>query len=183
MHPAEPSLVDKVLALHDALDTAGLQHAFGGALALAYYTHDPRATADVDVNVSVPASRAQMVFDALPTGVLWTADDLERSSRDEQVRLWWDRTPVDLFFRAAPFHDGVAERSVTHQFASRSLPFVAADDLAVFKSLFSRPKDWLDIESMHAAGSIDVDVVTRAVQSLIGNGETVDRLLSILAGS
>ena len=57
--PTEPALVGKVLALHRAFEAAGVIHAFGGALALAYWTADPRATADIDVNVSLPASAAR----------------------------------------------------------------------------------------------------------------------------
>jgi len=43
-----PSLPEKVVAIDSAL--TGLPHAFGGALALAYYA-EPRATVDIDVNV------------------------------------------------------------------------------------------------------------------------------------
>src|SRR5659263_502227 len=41
----EPSLPDKVVALDRALDDASIDHAFGGALALAYYA-EPRSTVD-----------------------------------------------------------------------------------------------------------------------------------------
>jgi hypothetical protein len=51
------TLVEKVLALSEALTAAGVAHAFGGAIALAYWTEDPRGTRDVDVNAFVPASR------------------------------------------------------------------------------------------------------------------------------
>ena len=34
---AELGLAEKVVRLHEALDAAGIPHAFGGALALAYY--------------------------------------------------------------------------------------------------------------------------------------------------
>ncbi len=51
------TLVEKVVALSDALTTAGVPHAFGGAIALAYCTEDPRGTRDVDVNAFVPASQ------------------------------------------------------------------------------------------------------------------------------
>ncbi|MBI1843131.1 MAG: hypothetical protein HYR89_00725, partial [Actinobacteria bacterium] len=44
----------KVLALTCALD--GVPHAFGGALALAYYA-EPRATIDIDLNVFVHGDR------------------------------------------------------------------------------------------------------------------------------
>ncbi|HEY7952208.1 MAG TPA: hypothetical protein VID70_04420 [Solirubrobacteraceae bacterium] len=47
---SEPSLPDKVLAIHRALAQAKVAHAFGGALALAYYA-EPRGTIDIDLNV------------------------------------------------------------------------------------------------------------------------------------
>ena len=108
MNDVEPSLVDKVIILDETLSANGITHAFGGALALAYYTLDPRATADIERD----------------------AHDLERVRSDEQVRLWWGRNPVDLFFRASEFHDGVAARVELHPFASTRLPFVAAADRA-----------------------------------------------------
>ena len=40
-----PNLPGKILATHDAL--AEVDHAFGGAIALAYYA-EPRATVDID---------------------------------------------------------------------------------------------------------------------------------------
>src|SRR6185295_6284205 len=65
----EPSLPDKVVALHHALARAGVAHAFGGALALAYYA-EPRTTVDVDVNVFVTVDHADDVAAALgPLGV------------------------------------------------------------------------------------------------------------------
>ena len=44
-----PALVDKIVAVHDALERAGLAHACGGALALAWCTERPRGTSDIDV--------------------------------------------------------------------------------------------------------------------------------------
>ena len=51
------SLTDRILGLHAALAEAGLDHAFGGALALAFCTLDPRATQDIDLNVFVGTER------------------------------------------------------------------------------------------------------------------------------
>lgn len=179
MDAPEPTFVEKVELLHRALADGAVRHAFGGALALAYYTHDPRATADVDLNISLTADRAAAVFSLLPPFVTWTDDDVARTAADEQIRLWWGRTPIDLFFRASVFHDGVAERTRWHPFASTSLPFLAADDLAVFKALFDRPKDWLDIAEMQAAGSIDPIAVADTVRSLVGDDQRVDRLIEL----
>jgi pimeloyl-ACP methyl ester carboxylesterase len=176
---AEPSLVEKVLLLDASLSAHGIGHAFGGALALAYYTVDPRATADIDVNIGVNPSDAGRVFESLPDGVEWTPDDMLRVAADEQIRLWWGRNPVDLFFRSSTFHDRVAERAELHPFADRRLPFIAANDLAVFKALFDRPKDWLDIAAMADGGSVDLDAVVDVLAELVGDDERVDRLRSL----
>jgi pimeloyl-ACP methyl ester carboxylesterase len=179
----EPGLPDKILALHQALDAAQIGHAFGGALALAYATADPRTTADVDINIALPAAGAAVAIEALPPEVEIAPDALERILQDEQVRVWWGRTPVDLFFRAHEFHDGVAARATQHRFAGRTLPFVCANDLATLKALFDRPKDWLDIAAMHSHGSIDLEVVAEQVGQVVGAGDDrVDRLRN-LAGA
>ena len=68
---AEPSLVEKIVEVHRGLTRVGIDHAFGGALALAYYTDEPRATADIDLNVALPASDARRAFAALPDAVEW----------------------------------------------------------------------------------------------------------------
>lgn len=131
------------------------------------------------MNVSVRADGAERVFAGLPDGVAWSRTDVERSHIDEQIRLWWGRPPVDVFFRASEFHDGVAARAVLQPFGSGRLPFLAATDLAVFKSLFDRPKDWLDIAAMAEACAIDVSDVADTLRSLVGEDERVHHLLAI----
>ncbi len=46
-------LPEKIIAIHEHLAAAGLPHAFGGALALAWCTGRARGTIDIDVNVFV----------------------------------------------------------------------------------------------------------------------------------
>lgn len=183
MDRIEPTLVGKILTLHSGLTDGGIRHAFGGALALAYYTLEPRATADIDVNVTVDPAEASAVFAVLPDGVAWTDHDIDRVHHDEQVRLWWGRTPLDLFFRAAEFHDAVADRVEWHAFGGEDLPFLSAHDLAVFKALFDRPKDWLDITAMYDAGAITRRAVAESIQSLLGDDDRVQRLLDLGNGT
>ena len=68
------SIPQKMLAIHQSLDTAGIPHAFGGALALAWCTQRARGTIDIDLNVFVGTDRTIEVLDALPEGVVWTDD-------------------------------------------------------------------------------------------------------------
>lgn len=151
------SLADKVLKIHEALDAAGIGHAFGGALSLAWCTGRARGTIDIDVNVFAPAEDAERILAGFPRGVRWNQQDVDRCLRDGQVRLWWGETPVDVFTNTTAFHQGVSERSVGRPFAGEMVPFLCCDDLAVFKAFFNRTRDWADIEEMIAAGTLDVD--------------------------
>lgn len=169
-------LVERIVAIADSLDAHSVAWALGGALALAYATEEPRGTRDIDVNVFVPSARAAEVFAALPVGVRHSGADLIAARRDDQVRLWWDDTPVDLFFASEPFHDGVARRCRTVPFAGRSVRILSAEDLAVFKATFDRGKDWVDIATMAEAGSIDLDEAAKRLAGLLGDDPRVDRL-------
>lgn len=42
------NLVDRIIAIADALETSSIEWAFGGAFALAYATEEPRGTRDID---------------------------------------------------------------------------------------------------------------------------------------
>lgn len=148
-------LADRIVAVHHALAKARLPHAFGGALALAWCTQRARGTIDIDVNVFVGAERVDDLLRAMPAGVAYTVADRELLVRDGQVRLWWDRTPVDVFLNTTPFHDDVAMRARSEQFHGAQVPFLSCTDLAVFKAFFDRTKDWADLEEMAAAGTLD----------------------------
>jgi hypothetical protein len=174
-------LADKILALHDALDHADLAHAFGGALALAWCTERARGTVDIDLNVFVDAARrAAEVVAALPEGVTCTEHDLTMLARDGQVRLWWDRTPLDLFLNTVDFHDRARERVRFEPFAGALVPFLSCLDLAVFKAFFNRTKDWADLEAMVEADTLDVDHVVGILSRYLGpDDERIARLRSL----
>jgi hypothetical protein len=162
-------LAAKIVALHDGLRRAGLPHAFGGALALAYCTLDPRGTQDIDVNVFVGVDRLDEVMAALPEEVTATAAARRQLVRDGQARLRWDETPVDLFLTNHPFHEAVARRSRRVPFAAvAELPVLGCEDLAVFKAFFARPKDAADLAAMVEAEAIDPMSLLAAVAALLG---------------
>ncbi len=146
----EPSLPDKVVALHDALERAGIAHAFGGALALAYYA-EPRTTVDIDLNVFVTGERADEVAAALdPLGVDTSPLGGTTLVRDGQVRCRWGRTPIDLFFAYDALHDAMRAQAGRVPFGPDTIPILGAEHLVVCKVVFNRPKDWLDIEQVVA---------------------------------
>lgn len=162
------SFVDKIELVDEALIAAAVPHAFGGALALAYHVESPRATVDIDLNISLPVDRAGDVLAALPAEVGWTGADVAAIERDGQARVLWDRTPIDLFFPQDPLHEIVASRVVQVPFRTRSISIISATDLVIFKALFDRPKDWVDIAEMLAYGNVDVSDATSWLSRLVG---------------
>lgn len=174
------NLVDRILELHLALESNGVRHAFGGALALAWCTRRARATIDIDVNLFVPSADAGPVLDALPDGIVVGAGDRARIESDGQTRLWWDSTPIDVFFDTTPFHVAAADRVRTEFFAGREVPFLACRDLAVFKAFSDRTKDWADLEEMAAAGTLDVEAVAGVLARYLGGDDRrIARLLAL----
>ncbi len=165
---SEPSLPEKVLAIHRQLDAAKVPHAIGGALALAYYA-EPRVTVDIDVNVFVATDHWPQVRDALaPLGVDVTLD-LSVLERDGQVRLWWGRNAVDLFFSNDEFHEEMRRGARRVPFGQVTLSILSPEHLAVCKAMFDRPKDWLDIEQMLVATDpIDPAEIERLLKRMVG---------------
>ena len=174
------TLPEQMLAIHEHLHDAGIDHAFGGALALAWCTQQARGTIDVDLNVFVPPARTGDVLAALPAGVVATGADEALLRRDGQARLWWGTTPVDVFLNTTPFHELVATRVRWEPFAGVDLPFLACEDLAVFKAFFGRTKDWADLEAMRDAKALDAAAVAGVLATFLGNDdERIARLLAL----
>lgn len=168
---SEPPLPEKVLAIHRELDAAKIPHAIGGALALAYYA-EPRATVDVDLNVFVSADRWPKVRDALePLGVDVKIDPTA-FERDEQVRLWWGRNAVDLFFSYADLHEEMRRHVRKVPFGAGTIPILSPEHLAVCKAMFDRAKDWIDIEQiLVATDPLDLSKIEKWLQQMVGRDD------------
>jgi len=151
-------LDEQIVALEQALAGAGIPHAFGGAQALAYYG-PIRATHDIDLNVFVGIERAERVLEVLAAlGVETDAPDLRvRIERDEQVRLFWQRTPIDLFFAYDPLHESSMQRRRKVDFYGDPIHVLSPEDLIVYKATFDRPKDWEDIAGIVFACDLPLD--------------------------
>lgn len=159
-----PVLPDKLIQVHTALAHADIPHAFGGAIALAFYG-EPRDTRDLDVNIALPPSEQARLLDALAS--LFPISDRPRVEREliriAQTRLFWEETGIDLFMADIPFHDSIARRSHEVDYVGTRLPIIAAEDLVVLKAAFNRPQDWLDIENLFQIqnGALDAAYMRR----------------------
>jgi hypothetical protein len=173
-------LVDKLFAIHDQLSKAGLAHAFGGAIALAYCVEEPRGTRDLDVNIFVDASGAESALASLPGGVRVGKKDIATVKRDGQARLDWDGTPIDVFLNNLPLHEAVASAVVWVRLEGREVPVLDCASLTIFKALFDRTKDWADIEEMAIATPEDIEEAAAVLADLIGEDDPAHQRLRAL---
>lgn len=179
-----PSLGTRIRTVARALRAAGIPYAFGGAIALGYYAQ-PRATYDIDVNIFLPESDGRRVLTVL--GDAGVPNDMEYVTplieRDGQVRLVWGDIPLDLFFATVPFLDTCATRTRDVVFEGEQIAILSAEDLAVCKVLFNRPKDWADLRDMLRIqlDAMDVGYVRFWVHEMIGSTDERARRLANLA--
>jgi len=168
----EPSLGEKLVAVHGALERDDVLHAFGGAIALAYYG-EPRTTVDIDCNVFIPADALAHVERALrPLGVEFAQLDPQEVLEDGFARVPWGRTPVDLFFSYDPLHDAMRAGTRRVPFDDVLLPILGPEHLVVCKTIFDRPKDWLDIpQVLVGVEGFDAREVRRWLDSMVGSDD------------
>jgi hypothetical protein len=165
---SEPALHEKVLAIHRLLSREKIPHAFGGALALAYYA-EPRSTIDIDVNVFLSPADYPVVERALAKLGVGDGADADAVTRDGQCRLRWGSSPIDLFFAYDALHDAMRTAIRKQPFADTRIPVLSPEHLLVCKAIFNRPKDWLDIEQMIVAVErLDMEEVRRWLGRILG---------------
>jgi hypothetical protein len=175
-------LAGRIVAVHEMLDSMSVAHQFGGAVALAWY-RNPRATTDIDLNVTIPPEGADPVLGALAhLGVSVSRSDRAAIKRDGQARLDWDGSYLDLFFATFALHRAMAERARQVSFGPVQIPILSPEHLIVCKVVFDRPKDWLDVEETIAWGTaIDAAEVLGWVREILGGAsEQYSRLDALL---
>jgi hypothetical protein len=161
----------KVLAVHHALDAAGLPHAIGGARALAFYGAE-RPTEDIDLNVFVAVARWPDVGRALGSLGVATVAEPEALARTHEVKLDWDGTEFHLFFSYDELHATMPAAVREVPFADGTIPIVAPEHLVVRKAMLDRPKDWLDIDAiLVATEALDLDEILAWLRRLAGDDD------------
>jgi hypothetical protein len=152
------NLAPKIISLHEMLDSAGVRHQFGGAIALAWY-RNPRATTDIDINLTLPPEAAEPILEMLARlGVTVAPEDRMAIATDGQARMDWDGSYLDVFFATTDLHLEMAQRARLVRFGPVDVPILAPEHLVTCKAIFDRPKDWLDITEILRWGT-EVDGV------------------------
>ncbi|NQU36135.1 MAG: hypothetical protein HQ526_00890 [Actinobacteria bacterium] len=174
-------LSDQLLAIHAGLHNTAIPHAFGGAIALGYCTQEPRGTQDLDLNILLPSTGADKALAALPRSVEITERNRTQIANEGQTRCWWATTPIDLFFNTTDFHSTLLSEVRQVRFLGEDIPVLGCTQLAVFKVFFDRTKDWADLETMHAAQTVDLYRLRAVVSDALGADDPRLRRLDRLA--
>lgn len=164
-----PAVVERLLGV---LETSGVPYAFGGAIALAAWS-EPRATADVDVILWIDPNEIDRAIELVRRAGV-EVDDIAARTAAAQRGMFAGRigaTRVDVFVPSIPFYDEAARRRVRTTIADRPAWVHSAEVLAVFKMLFFRPKDLIDVERMIAVRgpSFDRGFVRASLVEMLGD--------------
>jgi hypothetical protein len=181
-----PEATQVALDLAAAFEGAGIPYAIGGAVAYGFYG-PPRATNDVDVDVFVPPEDAERVFDAL--GSVVEVDRAEARARIQERGDFVARASgmrVDVFLADTVLTRRAGTRVQRKNIGDRMLAVLSAEDLVIFKLMFYRDKDLLDIRYLlPLKPDLDTDYVRTSLVDVVGEDDervrTWDEMLSARA--
>ncbi|KAJ3173379.1 hypothetical protein HDU87_007648 [Geranomyces variabilis] len=136
------------------LDSAQVPYAIGGALSFGFWAV-PRTTFDVDFNYfTVPDDAGQMlkaIEEHAPItdeyGVVLKSTAIPCDG--PIIRFWWKGTKIEAFGPTIPvFSQQALERARRVNVLGTSLSVLSAEAIAVFKLIFGRPQDWVDLQAL-----------------------------------
>lgn len=175
MTVADRTAAEAATQIATAFESAEIPYAIGGALALAV-AGVPRGTADVDVNVFVGDDQLDRVIDVLVALGVDVAREaaIARARRDGMFVGRWDGMRIDVFLPSIDF-SREAERTRVRlgDTGGWSGWFLSAEALAVFKLLFFRGKDVVDLERLVAVSGdrLDHAYVRRWIVEMMGEDD------------
>lgn len=175
---------DAAQQLATLLEAHAIPYAIGGALALAV-AGVPRGTADVDINVFVDLDRLNEVLSLLSSlGIeLDPTVATARARRDGMFVGRWDGMRIDVFLPSIEF-SREAERTRIRVTGPDGWSgwFLSPEALAVFKLLFFRGKDVVDLERLVAARpDLDRAWIRARIAEMMGDDERVRRWDELVA--
>ena len=173
---AEPTACSIARRLADLLEAQDIPYAIGGALALGYYA-EPRGTVDVDINVFVtpPDAVADLLRTLGEAGFQAERPEtvLRTATEDGQFRGRIDGLRVDVFVPAIAYYASLQQRRRRVPLGGSDVWVLGAEDLAVLKLMFFRPKDLADLHALvRGFGEQLDDAAVRAqVAALMGEDD------------
>ena len=163
-------------AVHFArgLQSARVPHAIGGAIAYGFFGA-ARGTFDVDLNLFVTGSEIARALDVLIAAGLRInrAVALETAADRGDARGSYEGMPIDLFFNSIPVHDRAEGRTRAVALHGVHVQVLSPEDTAIFKMLFYRGKDLVDVERLLGLmqSTLDAAYVRSSLVEVVGEDD------------
>lgn len=169
--PVDPDSYQVAEELAARLEAADCEYALGGAIALGFWA-EPRGTLDVDVTIYLPLDDAAGCIELLEKiGCQFDqrrTEDMLNQHGFCQVQLLGLR--LDVFLPMSPFYEAAKARRREVPMGSRTAYIWDAETLCVFKMMFFRQKDLVDIQSIlrSQGASMDREWIEKSLLELYG---------------
>ncbi|MDZ4657639.1 MAG: hypothetical protein SH868_08675 [Bythopirellula sp.] len=170
--PSNPDSYQVAEELSARLEAAECDYALGGAIALGFWA-EPRSTLDVDVTLYLPLDDPDGCMRMLDQiGCEFDRLRIEETLKEHtfcQVRLLGLR--LDVFLPMSPFYELAKARRREVPLGNRQAYIWDAETLCVFKMMFFRRKDLVDIESIlrSQGATLDRAWIENALLELYGH--------------
>jgi hypothetical protein len=153
------------------LDEAGVDYAFGGAIALAF-AGEPRATIDVDMTLFVDPPEPAACVDALDRigCKLHRNSALDSLAEHGFCRVQFEGLQVDVFLPTIPFHQAARKRRLRVKLLDQDCYVYGPEAVTVLKMMFFREKDLVDVKQiLRVQGSgLDRDWIREQLVQIFG---------------
>ena len=162
--------IDVAAELAQALEKRGIDDALGGALALGYWTR-PRGTVDVDLTLYLSPDNPPECIRTLQLGCHVSIDEATRLLDEHGFcRARYGSMPIDVFFPTIPFYDVARDRRQRVPLKNGSALVWDAETIAVFKMMFFREKDLVDLKQIlrNRSPSFDSNWVRHQLVAIYG---------------
>jgi hypothetical protein len=169
--PTDPDSYQVAEELSARLEAAQCDYALGGAIALGFWA-EPRGTLDVDVTLYLPLDDPQGCMRLLKRiGCEFESRRTEEMLKEHtfcQVQFLGLR--LDVFLPMSSFYELAKARRREVPMGSRQAYVWDAETLCVFKMMFFRRKDFVDIQSIlrSQGASLDRAWVEESLTQLYG---------------
>jgi hypothetical protein len=144
------TLINAALELQALCEEMKWRFCFIGGLALQIWGQQ-RLTRDIDLTLLTNFENEEFFVETLLTHYRGRISDAREFALKNRVLLI--ETPrgigIDISLGGLPFENNAVDRAAYEKYTDKiSLKTCSAEDLIVFKTVASRPQDWVDIEAV-----------------------------------
>ena len=171
-HESPTDVIDVARMVAAALDSLQNDYAIGGAIALAYWAV-PRGTLDVDLTLFLPPDKpSECIWLLQEIGCVVDASEATRFIGEHGFcRATFANFRLDVFLPINPFYEVARQRRRQVDLEGQPVMIWDAETLAVFKMMFFRERDLVDLKQIlrTQAEGFDRDWVRNQLSATFGS--------------